>query len=220
MKKLFIFGLGTLAELAQYYILHDMNLPLSGFVVDDLYFTNEMMGSYPVYNWSEFIKKFPPEHVKFFCAIGYKSFKNRENLFLKIRSLGYECINVVSKTVYIAKNALIGENLFLMPGVVIEPNVKIGNNNIFWSNTTVCHDVVIGNNNFIASNTTIGGFSSIGNSNFIGFSSVVLQNTNIGNNNLLAAQSLIIEDIPGNVLVRGSPAKYVKKICPDVGIIF
>jgi sugar O-acyltransferase (sialic acid O-acetyltransferase NeuD family) len=220
MKKIFIFGLGTLAELAEYYITSDMELSFSGYIVDDDFFTKKTKNDYPVFCWSEFVKNYHPHQVKIFSAIGYKSFKQREILFKRFKLLGYDLINIISKKAYVANNVLLGSNLFIMPGVVVEPNVLLGNNNVVWSNTTICHDIIMGDHNFIAANTTMGGFVKIGNSNFFGFSSIVLQHVVVGDNNLIGAQSLITENIQNNSHFHGSPARFIKKNCSDVGVEF
>jgi sugar O-acyltransferase (sialic acid O-acetyltransferase NeuD family) len=217
-KHIFIFGLGTLADLAEYYITYDMNLSVSGYLIDDEFKISDIKNGIKVFGWSEFKDLFSVEHVKIFCAIGYKSFRNRELLYQKIKESGFEFFNIISQYSFIADNVSLGNNLFIMPGVVIEPKAIIGNNNVFWSNATICHDVKIEEHNFIAANSTIGGFSKIGSKNFIGFSSTIIENLSIGDNNLIGAQSLIIEKLENNLHVHGSPAKLIKKICSVEGI--
>lgn len=217
MKKIFIFGLGNYAELAEYYISQDMNLELAGYIVDDE-FLNKIIPKHPVYSWSRFLQQYSPKEAVIFCAVGYKSFYNRISVYQKIEKMGFEFLSIISHHACIANNALLGKNLFIMPGVVIEPGVSIGNNNIFWSNSTVCHDVIIKDHNFFAANSTIGGFTEIGTGNFIGFSTVILQNILIGNNNLIGANSLVNFNIQEYLHIHGVPARIIKKICTKEGV--
>ena len=218
MKGLVIFGASTLAKLAHYYATRDLGLDVQGFVVDEQYQTEDKFLSLPVFNWSEFSMKHSPENVFIYVAIGYRIMRARAAAYAMVKDAGYEMINIVSRSSYVADDVTLGENNFIMPGAVLETGVSLASNNVVWSNTTICHDSVIGDHNFLAANTTVGGGVSIGNGNFLGFSSVIMQGQKIGNETLIGAQSLVRCDTENLNQYHGSPAIFVGPINHDLGI--
>lgn len=213
-----IFGTGSLARLAHHYITQDMGLPVRGFVVDAAHHDAAQLLGLPVHRWEQVSELGPLAELRFFVAIGYKSMRQREAAFNRIRQAGGRFINVVCRTAYVAASASMGENNFVMPGAVIEPGVVLGANNVVWSNATVCHDSCIGDHNFVASNVTIGGEVVIGSRCFFGFASVVLQTRRIGDDVLIGAGSLMLGDADPCGQYQGSPAQKVRDIDPVRGI--
>ncbi len=218
MSKLIIFGANSLAKLAHFYATNELGMDVLGFAVDESYKEMDKFESLPVFVWPELKERFSPDEVSVFVAIGYKSMRAREAVYTKLKASGFQLINLVCSSSYMAKNVSIGNNNFIMPGAVIEPDVKMGDNNVVWSNATVCHDSIIGDHNFFAANVTIGGAVSIGNQNFIGFSSVVHQHIRIGNETLIGSQSLVNRDTQDLSFYRGSPAIKVSPIDPRIGV--
>lgn len=218
MKDLLIFGTTSLARLAQYYAIHDQGMSVLGFVVDESYKTSDSFLSVPVFTWKQIVKEYSAAEVDFFVAIGYKNMRLRAAKYKEINDAGYNCVNIISKSCFIADNVMLGNNNFIMPGSVLEPSVQLGSNNIIWSNVTICHDTQIGHHNFIASNVTVGGEVKVGDQNFIGFSATVLQQLVISNETLIGAQSLITKNTATLSEYRGSPAKKVAAIDENIGI--
>lgn len=218
MKDLLIFGATSLARLAHYYSTHEMGMNVAGFVVDDQYKEKESFLSVPVFSWSDVDKNFNSNEIAMHVAVGYRSIRLRSIAYSNAKSRGFELINIIARSSFIADGVEMNDNNFIMPGAVIEPGVKIDSNNVVWSNATICHDATIGNHNFFASNVTIGGEVIIGNKNFFGFSSVILQKRQIGNEVLIGAQSLLLNDVENLSHFQGSPAKLVNRIDPEKGV--
>jgi sugar O-acyltransferase (sialic acid O-acetyltransferase NeuD family) len=218
MKDLLIFGASSLARLAHYYATRDMGLNVLGFVVDEQYKVTDTFLSLPVFTSSEIDKKFTHDEIVMYIAVGYRSIRLRLSAYENAISKGFELVNIVARSSFVADDVMMGDNNFVMPGVVIEPSVKIGSNNVVWSNTTICHDTTIGSHNFFASNVTVGGEVSIGNQNFFGFSSVILQQRVIGNEVLIGAQSLLLDDAESLSRYQGSPARRVGSVDSSLGI--
>lgn len=217
-KPLLIFGCGSLAKLAYYFATREMNVRVLGFVVDEqLREVNTFCGM-NVISWRKFLETYRPCDVDTHLSLGYRSMRNRQELYERLTREGYMLRNIVSKSVFLAETYLPDSNNFFMPGVVIEPGVSIGVNNVFWSNTTICHDTKISNHNFFASNVTIGGESAIGSRCFFGFSSTLVQQLNVGDDVLIAAQSLLLQNAASLTRYQGQPAKVAGKIDPMVGV--
>lgn len=221
--KVIIFGAGTLAKLAFYYLTQEMNLKVYGFVIDkrsSIEKTPSSLFERPVHIWEDFIDLYSQDDVKIFLAIAYKSMRNRSSTFEKLKKHKFEFINIISKSASVSDNSLLGTNNFIMPGVVLEPGTAIGSNNILWSNTTICHDSKIGNHNFFGANFTMGGFSKIGNLCFFGFSSTITDQITVSDEVLLAANSFLNSSPKKLTRLQGIPAKEYSEIDPDTGINF
>lgn len=216
-RLIYIFGTGTLAKLAHYYIVNELKRNVSGFIVDAEFKLQNQFIDLPIYAFDDFIKHYSREDVEIFIAIGYKDMKARSEVFSRISEADYRLINIISQSAFVANDVELGQNNFIMPGVVIEPGVKLGSNNIIWSNATICHDTKIGNHNFIASNVTVGGEVIIGSRCFLGFSSVMSQKITVGNDNLFAAQSLVLSDVGSLSRYQGVPAQKVGDINVELG---
>lgn len=217
-RPLIILGIGSLARLAHYYATNEMGLHVCGFVVDARFKTAETFLGLPVLDWDTHLRRFPPQQVSMYVAVGYRSMRQREAAYARAVEEGYEMANIVSRAAFLAKDVAMGGNNFIMPGAVIEPGVAVGANNVVWSNATICHDATVGDHNFIASNVTIGGEVSIGSRNFLGFSAVVTQQRQVGDDVLIGAQSLLLGDAESLAHYQGVPAKKVRVIDPATGI--
>ena len=212
MKDLVIYGTSTLAKLANYYATQELGYKVVAFVVDEDYRTQPKFLNLPVLTWPEFLATYSVIDVCIHVAVGYKSIRARAAIYDRVKARGYELINIVSTASYLANDVKLGDNNFVMPGVVVETGVTFNSNNIIWSNATICHDTGIGSHNFIAANTAIGGCVKIGDSSFLGFSSVVLQNLEIGTGVLVGAHSLVTLKVEDLSKVQGSPARIVGRI--------
>tara|TARA_Y100000589_G_C27041151_1_gene583219 strand:- start:52 stop:723 length:672 start_codon:yes stop_codon:yes gene_type:complete len=218
-----IFGVGTLGKLAYYYLTKDMKLDVTAFVIDrkDMD-TKEKLNLFglPIYFWDDFIKIFSINEVKVFVAVAYKSMRNRLRVFEKVRQHKYNFINIISSSAFVAKDSLVGNNNFIMPGVVLEPGTSLGSNNLIWSNSTICHDSKIGNHNFLGANFTMGGYSKIGDLSFFGFSSTISDKVIVGDEVLLAANSFLNSNTDKLTRMQGIPATKFSEIDSEKGINF
>jgi len=212
MNSIYIFGATSLARLAFEYLTSDMHLNVNGFVVSKNFRKSDKFCSLPVLTEDEFLSCNSPETAKLFVAIGYKNMLTRNFVYKRYKSMGFSFLNVIASNTYIARHCAVGDNNFLMPGVVVEPGVTLGSNNVVWSNSTICHDTVVGNDNFFASNNTIGGNVAIANGIFLGFSSTILQRISVGSYAIIGANSLVKSDVESHHLYYGSPARKIKKL--------
>ncbi|QIM48062.1 acetyltransferase [Pusillimonas sp. DMV24BSW_D] len=217
-KPLLILGTGSLARLAHYYATQEIGLQVLGFVVDADRKNIDKYCGLPVFNWETCIVQHPPAVTSMYVAVGYREMRQRQHLFERAKVAGYTLQNIISTSAFVAAGVQIGDNNFIMPGVVVEPGVYLGSNNVIWSNTTLCHDTAIGNHNFFASNVTVGGEVTVGDRCFFGFTSTIVHQRRVGDNVLLAAQSLLLEDATTLGWYQGVPAKQVGNISDETGI--
>ena len=216
-----IFGCGTLAKLAYYYISNEMGLKIDCFVIDNIPNNSPLfLFDIPIMSWSDFVKKYKTNEVKIYIALAYKNMRNKRDVFERIRNAGYDLLNIISKSAFVSKDSIKGKNNFIMPNVVIEPYAEIGSNNIIWSNSTICHNTIVGNHNFLASNVTVGGKCKIGDLCFLGFSSTVSDHLIVENEVLLSANSFLNSNVNSLKRMQGIPANLHSTIDSDHGIIF
>lgn len=213
-----IFGASSLARLAHYYATRDMGFNVLGFVVDEQYKVTDTFLALPVFTSLDLDKKFNNDEIVMYVAVGYRRMRLRSSAYENVKSKGFELVNIIAHTSFVADDVVMGDNNFVMPSAVIEPGVKIDSNNVVWSNATICHDTTMGSHNFFASNVTVGGEVSIGSQNFLGFSSVILQQRVIGNEVLIGAQSLLLNDAENLSHYQGSPAKRIRSVDVEMGV--
>ena len=122
----------------------------------------------------------------------------------------YKCIigknSKIDSFVYIEQGVRIGDNCKVRPFVFIPSGVLIENNVFIGPNVTFTNDKypkAQGDWKVLA--TTVKEGASIG------ANSVIIPGVTIGRNALVGAGSVVTKDIPDGALVRGNPAKIVKK---------
>ncbi|MDY7037890.1 MAG: hypothetical protein SV375_17230 [Thermodesulfobacteriota bacterium] len=47
---------------------------------------------------------------------------------------------------------------------------------------------------------------------WVGMHSLIMKGVHIGENSIVTPKSVVIKDVPGNTIVGGNPAKFIKKI--------
>jgi len=159
---------------------------------------------------------------------------NREKVFLMyfiIRLRKYEYIInryknkggfINSLTYVIAKHRFASlrmkNNLFISPNV-FGPGLQIVHHGYYWideqskigSGCTLYPNLLFGNKYAGNKNNTLSSpFIILGDNCSIGTGSVILGPVKIGDNVIIGAGSVVINDIPGNSIVAGNPAKVLK----------
>ena len=76
MKKIVIFGLGEIAEIAHYYFRHDSHFTVCAFTVDSDYINRNSFCELPVVAFENIEEKYPPGEYDMFIATGYADVKS------------------------------------------------------------------------------------------------------------------------------------------------
>jgi sugar O-acyltransferase (sialic acid O-acetyltransferase NeuD family) len=194
-NKMIIIGLSNNAKLAAFYFTKDTNYEVVGFAVDKQYKTAEHFYNLPVFELESLTKLFPPSECDAFVAVGYNEMNTiRENLYSKVKGLGYFLPNYISPKCSFLTEETIGDNNLILEDNTIQPFVKIGSNNVLWSGNHIGHDVVIGDHNFITSHVVVSGFTKIENNCFIGVNATLRDGITIASKTLIAAGAIILKD--------------------------
>ncbi|MDD5165870.1 MAG: acyltransferase [Candidatus Omnitrophica bacterium] len=108
------------------------------------------------------------------------------------------------------KGLIVGENLDIEPGVIIDSShcwlIKIGDNVTLSPRVHIlAHDA--STKRFLGY-TKIGKVE-IGDNSFIGADSIILPNVKIGKNVIIGCSSVVTKDIPDELIAVGNPARVV-----------
>jgi sugar O-acyltransferase (sialic acid O-acetyltransferase NeuD family) len=193
-KKLLIVGLSNNSKIASYYFERDTEFSVIGFCVDKEYMKESTFCNFPIFDLEKINFSHPPEQFQIFVATGYNQMNTiRENLYLRVKKMGYLLPNYISPKCSFLSEEIIGDNNFILEDNTIQPFVKLGSNNVIWSGNHIGHDVIIGDHNFITSHVVIAGFTKIGNNTFLGINSTIRDGIIISNKTLIGAGSLILK---------------------------
>lgn len=137
-------------------------------------------------------------------GIGYLGKSNiRDELYKKIKLLGYELPVIVDPSAIISKFSNIEEGTFVGKNTVINSGTSIGKMCIINTGAIVEHTCCVGSFTHISVNATICGDASIGNHVLVGAHSTIIQGVGVGNDSVIGAGSVVINDIESNVIRYG-----------------
>jgi sugar O-acyltransferase (sialic acid O-acetyltransferase NeuD family) len=195
MKRVIIFGTGSFAEVAHFYLKNDSPYEVVAFTANKLHIKNEKLLNLPIIPFEEVELKFPPSEFEMFVAVGYVNMnKTRAEICKKAKEKGYKLITYVNSKVTKWGELDIGENCFIFENVVIQPFVKIGNDVIMWSGNHIGHHSKIGDHCFITSHVVVSGNVEIGPYCFLGVNSTLRDSIKIAQECVIGAGSLIMDD--------------------------
>jgi len=195
MSKLIIFGLGDIAQIANYYFKIDSDHEVAAFTVDKAYMKGSEYEGLPMVAFEDIEKTYPPGDYKMFIALSYsKMNKNRQQKYNEAKKKGYELVSYVSsKCTYLSQFAH-GDNCFIFEDNTIQPFVQIGSNVTLWSGNHIGHHSVIKDHNFISSHVVISGHCTIESNCFLGVNATLRNGITIAAETLVGAASVIMKD--------------------------
>lgn len=190
-EKIVVFGLGDIAQLANYYFDIDSNYEVVAFTVDADYLKDEFEGK-PVIAFEEVESKYPTSEYKMFIALSYAQMnKLRELKYNEAKAKGYELVSYVSSKCSYLSQFKHGDNCFILEDNTIQPFVKIGDNVTLWSGNHIGHHSTIESNNFISSHVVVSGHCTIKTNCFLGVNAAIGHQVTIGKETLLGAGAVV-----------------------------
>jgi sugar O-acyltransferase (sialic acid O-acetyltransferase NeuD family) len=212
MSKVVIFGVKDTAELAQFYLEHDSNHDTVAFCVDREFLDVESFKGLPVVAFEEVKELYPPEKYKFFSPMTAVNMnQNREEVYNKIKSLGYDFISYISSKATVYPGAKIGENCFILEDNTIQPFTTIGNNVVLWSGNHIGHHGEIKDHVFFTSQVVLSGHCIVESHCFFGVNSTIKDFTHVAKGTLVAMSASIFKNTEEWGLYIGNPAKKLAK---------
>lgn len=193
-KKLVIFGLTDVAQLAHYYFTHDSDYEVAAFVVDKEYLDRTEFCGLPVVASEDAINLYPPAQCEMFLALGYSKINQfRRDQYFLWKEKGYQLASYISSRASIFAES-IGDNCFILEDNTLQPFVRIGNNVTLWSGNHIGHHAVIGDHCFLASHIVVSGRVNIGERCFLGVNATLRNSITIGEQCVIGAGTLLLED--------------------------
>lgn len=193
-KKAIIFGTGSIAELAYYYLTHDSEYEVVAFTADKEFISEDTFFELPLENFENIETIYNPSNYEIFIALSYANLnKVRENKYNKAREKGYTLLSYISSRCTNFSDE-IGDNCFILEDNTIQPYVKIGSNVTLWSGNHIGHHSVIESHNFIASHAVISGHCTIKSYSFIGVNATIRDGITIETENIIGAGALILKN--------------------------
>lgn len=179
-KKLLIFGISQMGEVANYYFSKHSDYDVCGFIADKEFKNLDTFQNKPVYSTENIVINELQNDFDIFIAIGFSELnKIREDKYKYFKNKGFNFASYISENANVLTDK-IGENCFILEDNTIQPFSEIGNNCIVWSGNHIGHHSKIQNNCFISSHVVISGNCHIGDKSFIGVNSSIADGVSIG----------------------------------------
>jgi sugar O-acyltransferase (sialic acid O-acetyltransferase NeuD family) len=193
MSKVILFGAGSQAEVAHFYLTHDSPHDVVAFTVHERCLEQREFHDLPVVPFESIVQTHPPGEFKMFVAIGYRKVNAvRAAVYAEAKQKGYELISYVSSKCTRWDNIRIGDNCFILEDNTLQPFVTIGNDVFLWSGNHIGHHATIGDHCFISSHVVISGHVKVGAYSFIGVNTTIRDAITIGQSCIIGAGSLIM----------------------------
>jgi sugar O-acyltransferase (sialic acid O-acetyltransferase NeuD family) len=214
-RPVVLFGTGSLATLAHYYLTHDSDRTVAAFTLDRDHIKDPELHGLPVVPSDEVADRFPPETHDMFVVVGYSRMNRfREEKCAQARAMGYRLISYVSSRASVWPDLQIGDNCFIMEHNIIQPTARLGNNITMWGGCHVGHDSVLEDNLFICAHTVISGFVTVGRNSFIGVNATIRDDVTIGRECVVGAGATITKSTEDRS-VHAGPRPELLRITSD-----
>lgn len=195
MRDIIVFGVGQVAELADFYFKHDSGHDVKAFVVDAAFRKQDNFLGRPVVALEEAAQAFPPSGFAAFVAVGYAKLNAvRSEKAAALKAIGYGLASYVSSRACIFPGTMPGPNAFILEDNTIQPFVRIGDNVTLWSGNHIGHHSVIEDDVFLASQIVVSGNCRIKRRTFVGVNATVRDGITIGERCVIGAGACILVD--------------------------
>lgn len=194
-RRAIIFGTGSFAEVADFYLTEDSDYEVVAFTINSDYMTASQLRGRPVVPLEELGDNYPPGDHDMFVAVGYKQMNAvRQSICEAARAKGYGLLNYVCSRATVWGELSASDNVFIFEDNTIQPFVTIGSGSVLWSGNHVGHHSRIGEYCFISSHVVVSGHCGIGSHCFIGVNATITDGVHVGARNLIGPAALIQRD--------------------------
>ncbi|QPF83004.1 acetyltransferase [Bradyrhizobium genosp. L] len=196
-RRIVIFGIGEIAELADFYFTEDSDVEVAAFTVDAAYLKQGEFRGRPVVAFEEVAERFPPGEFGMFVAVSYAKINAvRAEKVAAARAKGYRLATYLSSRATVFPGFEPQENCFILEDNTIQPFAKVGANVTLWSGNHIGHHSVIEDDVFLASHVVVSGGVRIGRGSFVGVNVTIRDHVTVGERCVLGAGALVLEDQP------------------------
>jgi sugar O-acyltransferase (sialic acid O-acetyltransferase NeuD family) len=214
MAPVVIFGVGSTADLAHYYLTHDSTHSVTAFTCEQRHISQSTKFGLPVVPYEDLQSAFPPTSVHLFApCTGNNLNKFRERVYLEGKRRGYRFISYISSHATVLTN-MIGENCFILEDNTIQPFAKIGNNCVLWSGNHIGHHSTIEDHVFITSHVVVAGNCLVKKYSWLGINAAISDRVTVAQGTVVGMCAGVTKDTTGNAVYVGVPAKKLRD-CDD-----
>ncbi len=146
----------------------------------------------------------------FFVAIG-NNYK-REQCFMQFKqnNPNASSVTLADPSTYISDNSRINEGVIVMPLCVVNAGSTIDRGVIINTSSSIDHDCNLMSFSSIAPGVSMGGNVQVGRRSTLSIGTLVKQGVTIGDDTVIGGASFVVNNIPGNCVAYGTPAKYIR----------
>lgn len=196
-RPVVIFGVGEVAEVADFYFTHDLDFEVAGFTVDESYMKEREFRGRELVAFERITEVFPPSRFSLFVAIGYTKLNEvRAQKVAAARAHGYRLASYLSSRATVLAGFELNENSLILEDNTIQPFARVGSNVTLWSGNHIGHHSIIEDDVFVASHVVVSGGVRIGRGSFVGVNVTLRDHVTIGQKCVLGAGALVLEDQP------------------------
>lgn len=147
-----------------------------------------------------------------FVCIGYVGNSEiRNNLYRKLKAIGYNLPVIIDTTAVVASDACIGDGTYVGRCAVINADAAVGKMCIINTGAVVEHECIVADYAHISVGTVLCGQVTVGEMTFIGANATIIQGLKIGSKCIVGAGSVVLKDINNFEAAAGCPAVQIRK---------
>lgn len=207
MKKIVVFGTGSLAHLAYIHFSNEGQYEVAAFTVNEEYIDGKRIFDLDVVPFEKLEQAYPSDTFSVFVAVGYKKAnKARTQIYDQCKTKGYDLVSCLSSKFNQLYYVKTGDNCFIMPHVIVQPYAEIGNNVIIWGGSCIGYQSRIGDHSYVAPGAVIAGNVNVGEYCFIGANATIKDGLTIAPECVIGAGAVILKDTERGRVYRGQSA--------------
>jgi sugar O-acyltransferase (sialic acid O-acetyltransferase NeuD family) len=194
--------------------LKSFAVEIKGITEPDVNLHGSRVMGIPIIGDDSFILKYKVNEIKLVNGLGMVNRfdrRRRARVYEAFKERGYNFTGVIHASAIISFEADLADDAQVMAGAVIQTAVTIGANTIINTRASVDHECTVGRHVHIAPGATVSGGVTIGDGVLIGAGATIIQGLHVGANSTVAAGAVVVRDVPEGVVVRGVPARVVRK---------
>ena len=207
MQKIYVIGAGQTAQAIFDLIEDECLYEIAAIGLDQEFINDAVHAKYPIIQIDEIPKK-----SKVFVAVGYKTLNaQRQALYERVKQLGLETVNIISKNAIVRNTATLGKNVLIMEQNNVQAGTRVGTGTYLWSGNHLGHHTSIGRFNYISSHCVISGNCRIGDNNFIGVNTSIGDGLKIGSGCIVGQCAIINQNVEDFSVLKTTGTEILTK---------
>ena len=132
--------------------------------------------------------------------INTNNYRTTQNISKEAEKIGYELINVVHKTAWVSKRAVLGKSVFIGPNSLVGTNANVGSYSKILNSASIAHDTSIGEHVQVSDGCIIAGNCNIGDRCLFGINSSVINNCKIGSDVTVVSGKTVTKNLGNGII--------------------